>query len=151
MSLNQMDTYFTKKKQMSDSGAIAPIDAKTELDKRRASSPVPVRGESRVPTDKKIMYKAEFDEAKKALNDSIDTKLSVLDKTLRVQIDELKTTVETFTKQLEATKIESLKQVLNDSIKQQNANIQDISDELIRHLDKINTIVSKISDIEQLF
>ena len=53
-------------------------------------------------------------------------------------------------KNIEVSKVEILKESLNNCIKQQNSNLSQLSDELISHLDKINELSSRVATVESI-
>ena len=121
-----MDLYFKKKEQLSNSvNKIHVVDSQVELDKKRSQSPAP-RSLSVVPPSRgKVVYKSDHDELTK-------------------KIDDLKKIVES----LESSKTENLKNAVNDCIKKTNDNIASISNEMVRHLDILNELKSRMDAIE---
>ena len=143
-----MSLDYYNKKQQHGLNQHCPVDCNVSVEaKSRVSSPAPVaRAETRGSADKKVAYRADLEELKRVLSDSFGSRVSALEK----QIDELKTIVDSFNKQLEGTKTEHLRQVLNDSIKQHNSRAEDFENDLSSHLKHINSILSRVDGIEQL-
>lgn len=148
-----MDLYFKKKEQMNSSNrSINVVDANIEIEKKRAQSPVPQRN-LQVSCDKKVAYKNDIDELKSnhlAKYDELNRKLDQLQLNLESKNNELKKSIEDVRKNIESSKVENLKNTLNETIRQQNNNIEKISDELIRHLDNINGLKADMVDIKNM-
>jgi archaellum component FlaC len=156
-----MDLYF-KKKDALNSGQqnIAIADVKTELEKTQRSrsiSPKIVSRNASIITDRKVVYKNDLEDHKKSLKDDIEThitneincctsKILELDK----RFEDLKTSVENLGKTFESCKTESLKNALNECVRKFNENIANVSTEMITHLDKINSLDSRMVEIESI-
>ena len=148
-----MDLYFKKKEQLN-----APInkivaDATIEIEKKRALSPAP-RSSSVIRMDKKVMYKTDLDDIKAKLNvqsDSLNKQVNSLNADMNSQFAEIQKIVNSLSKNIESTKIETLKDSLNNAVKQQNDNMHKFSDELILHLNRLNELESRLLIIEGCF
>jgi ABC-type transporter Mla subunit MlaD len=164
-----MDQYFKRKDQCNgaqNTNAVGNINV--ELQKARTQSPVPsVRVSTPVQTNdikvstKKIVYAHDLEQIKnsiselkanteKSLNDhknSLNDALSQHKETLNKVLDDHKKSVDG---KLESTKVESLKQSVNESVKMFNDNVKSIAGKLVETHDRISVLESKMSEFESI-
>lgn len=149
-----MDLYFKKKEQLNLSQKVAISDVSVEIEKKRSGSPVPqVRSSSIVANDKKVVYKGELEDHKNIIvskQEEINSRLLQLEQLHENLSNEIKKNIDEIKRNMENSKVDNLKNTLNEAIKQQNNNIDKISDELIKHLDNINSLKSDVEQIKDI-
>lgn len=134
-----MDTYFKKKEQLSVTTPKSHIDV---VDTKRASTPTVVSTTNVV--GKKIAYKSDVEAKHADLKSQLDNHKSELDAKhadLKKQVDALKASVDT-------SKVDAVKSTLNDSITKTNESLSHVGNALVEHLNEINVLKSKVSNIE---
>jgi septal ring factor EnvC (AmiA/AmiB activator) len=133
-----MDLYLKKKDQMNETPRAHSLEnISSSLDVQRSRTPVaPSR---RIPTDKKLMFRNDFEEHKVKMSKEFES-----------QLNSLKESVQELSAKLENSKTEHLKQTLNETIKSLNENIKLIGEELVKHLKALEELGTRVSDIESL-
>jgi len=144
------ELYFKKKEQLNATTAkvtVANFPVEIEKKRNRSNSPS-ARVLSVLPAEKgKIAYKKDIEDLKK----EIDTKQEVLTQDIKDKLENVKQQLENMRKSAECTKNERLKQIVDECVDQTNQNVHSISSEMVKHLDDINVLKSKVADMEDLF
>jgi len=150
-------SYFAKKnvRRGTPNNIVVP-DASQEIEKKRASSPVPRAGTGAVSISegKKVVFKGDLDQVKLKLIAKCDEMNEKMDKVLnecKEQINEMKQNVENAVKGMESRKNESLKQVLEEAVKQSSKNVHALTDEMVNQMDQINELRSRLDEIDEYF
>jgi len=151
--------YSNKKNQMT--GVNKPIvgNINIELEKARCNSPKPAtRDVDSVKCPKgKVAYEKDIEEIKNKLHSCEESSKNLelnlshtmaelkndLDVNLNSKLDEQK-------KFFESVKAESLKNAINDAVKNFNENIKNIASELVKHQDLLNELKSRVQTIEDV-
>ncbi|RTL06734.1 hypothetical protein EKK58_04325 [Candidatus Dependentiae bacterium] len=147
------DLYFRKKEQLSNSvNKNIIVDAGLEIEKKRAMSPVPIVRSASISTDKKVAYKSDIDDLSKKLEQLKNDIVSFNDSKneLEKKQNELINKVDNVSKLIEATKVEGIKNSVNEAIKKMNDSLRNVCDEMIKHQDKLNAIESHIETINAI-
>lgn len=147
------DLYFRKKEQLSNAVVKIPVlDASTDIERKRSLSPAP-RVARNTENCKKVAYSKDVEELKTALSVNAEetlAKVNEFKKSIDLSLLEQKSIFENTVKNLESNKNETLKTILNDTIKATNTNISNISNELIALLTKLNEIDSRLTSVEDV-
>jgi len=99
---------------------------------------------------KKVLLTSHLDAVKIDL-DKKHNDLVASHATLAQHVNEIKSSVDAITKTLDVSKVDALKTNLNESIQKINTNLTTIQDHLNSHLDKINAVDSRVTEIENVF
>lgn len=148
------ELYFRRKEQLSNSVQKSNVvDANIELQKKRASSPIPQRSNSVVPSEKKLAYKHDLEDLKKkidAVHNEISMAVASHKADTNAQIMDLSHKVESINKSMEATKYESLKNDMKQSLDKMNTSVRSVCDEMINMQDKVNVLSSKVAEFSEM-
>ncbi len=152
--------YNTKKEQLTTgirASSPKPVvnNIEDELMSKRSEtrSETPTKRCSSIAIDRKVLYKHDLD--------SVKQKIEELEKVLLSVDNKIKEVVENCKKDLEAQiekqknvfeslKTENLKNLIGETVKQFNENQKNIANELITHLDMINTLREQVTEIEAI-
>ena len=156
-----MDLYSKKREQLNCSNKICVNDDASRVieSRKRSMSPVarvggPAGGGAACGEPlRKVAYVSDVDKIKNDVatqQDAIMVRVLNMFNEMTARVDELKATIESVNKNIEVSRVEILKEALNSSIKQQNSNLEKLSDELITHLDKINELTSRVATVESV-
>lgn len=155
------ESYLRKKEQMSAQQNARVIDASANLGESSSRSQSPAARSTSVnrrasvsnsdqAQSKKIVFRNELEEHKKQLAEHASAKADGVKAEVLQEVNALKEQFVSIQVKLEATKTEHLKQVLNESIKQSNDNIQQITAELSKHMSTIGDLVARVEEIESM-
>ncbi|MET0570934.1 MAG: hypothetical protein ABWZ79_05875 [Pedobacter agri] len=148
-----MEVYNRKKEQMAAPiNRIVVADAQRELERKRSLSPMPrvLQSEN---VGKKLLYKSDIDELKLSIardREALLEKVSAINQDVQNKFDELSAQIDRAVKSIESSKMEILKEALATSVKQQNSNVSQITDELVSHLTKLNELNSRLASVEDM-
>lgn len=161
-----MDQYresYMKKKELINSANQTPKVMSLSLDgnNSRSSSPaVAVRRQSvsdapkeQNAQNKKIVFRHELEESKKKLDDALalhKEDITNHKNDILHEISNVKEQFQSIQVKLEGTKTEHLKLALNDAIKQNNDNVQQITSELSKIHSDIQSLIERVSEIESM-
>lgn len=154
-----MDLYFSKKQQLEQcvtpSSNVLQVETKQSLESKRSQSPMPQR--SVVPDSKgKITYKADLDAVKddlmKKINELLSQQLAHTNTLtdLSAKLENIVSQLSALQKLVDVSKVDVLRQNINDTVAKINASLTNVQDHITSHLDKINTIDSRLSTIESV-
>jgi len=147
------ELYFRKKEQLSNAVVKIPVlDASSDMERKRSLSPAP-RVSKNTGECKKVAYSKDVEDLKTALAVNAEetlAKVNEFKKSIDLSLSEQKSIFENTVKNLESNKNETLKTILNDTIKATNVNISNISNELIALLTKLNEIDSRLTSVEDV-
>ncbi len=148
-------SYFAKKNvRRGTPNHIVVPDASQEIEKKRASSPVPRAGGGAINQDRKVVFKTDLDQLKIKLMEKCDNMNEKMDKVLlecKEQMQEINKNVADAVSGMESRKNESLQQVLDEAVKQSSKNVHSLTDEMVRQMDQINELRSRLEEIDQYF
>lgn len=166
--------YNTRKEQLAGSKNVAVSSIDTEMSRVRGKSPKPLQRLERSTTNekqdeiskdvkecrevKKVAYKSDLEEIKNKVS-SFESVYASFEQTIKQLTEDNKnelldlfnSKLDENKKQIESLKVESLKNVLNDSIAKMNEQLKRVSEELVNNLDAINELKSRIQTVEDLF
>jgi len=161
-----MDTdYNSRKEQLAGNQKVNVGSFDIEIQKVRAKSPKPTqRSVSEKREDeprivlRKVAYKCDLEEIKEKMSVIELSCLSVeqsFKKVLEESKKELSSLVETRIeenrKQIEGLKVETLKNMLNDSVSKMNEQLKNIASQLVNNTDTVNELKSRVTELEDLF
>lgn len=129
--------YSVKREQMTvGNNRMAVSNANVELEKARSNSPAPNRNNSKF---EKVAHAKDIEKLQKLFE--------TLESNITVMYDNLKNDLKL---QIDNTKNEALKVALNDAVRSFNESVKSLSTEMVNHLDEINTLKSKVCNIEEV-
>lgn len=151
------DLYSKKREQLNSNNKICVNeDAGKVIERKRSMSPVArsggcAGGGASNGEGRKVAYVSDVDKIKAdvlAQKDEIMGRITNMFNEMTARVDALKECIDSVGKTVESSRAEILREALNTTIKQQNSNLNQLSDELITHLDKINELSSRVATIE---
>lgn len=146
-------SYLKKKNQLQEIQTSHVIDVEStrsrSATRTQSIEPAP-RSSTGESSSKKILFKSEFDEHKKAMVEDHNSKLSDLKSSIASQCNDMKNNIDSLQTRFDSTKVEKLKDVLNDTVRNVNDNIQRISDELASILAELQNVSNRVKSIEEM-
>ncbi len=150
-----MSSLYNFKREALTSNAVKNVsNINDEIEKARSQSPLPVKKECK-DTNKKLAFKSDIDDIKKSI-DKIEDNIKNIQSEVKFSLEDNKKELTNFIndtlgeqkKYFDTLKIENLKGNLNLSIKDINSNLKNIASSLVSHLDSINELKSRVSELE---
>ena len=162
--------YNSRKEQLAGGQKVNVGSIDVEIEKVRAKSPKPLQRsvsekrecentkEDKPLLSKKVAYKCDLEDIKNKMS-AVESSCYSVEQSFKKVLEESKkelsvlveTKIEENKKQIESLKVETLKNMLNESISKMNEQLRRISEELVSNGDTVNELKSRVLSLEDLF
>lgn len=153
MSNNYAQLYGARKDLLQNTITKLPmVDATKEIEKR-SQSPMPVSRNTLVPLNdstKKVVYHHQLDDLKKDISKQTESSHQSLLNEVSNKLALMQKTIDDYSSKIDMSRNDKLKGAIEDLTKQTNANVSKLASTVSDHNDKLLSIESRVTNVENI-